>query len=91
MTISDYVELISHLEDDVLNFYRIYGTIKSAIDYLVSPTEVRTRIVNDRLVRVLGKLIQVFVSNRFGEHSSIIWDLIRKGDIVIFRIEPIEV
>jgi len=90
MSYSIYVELISHLEDDVLNFYRIYSAIVSAIDYLISPTEIRTKIKNDKLVKVLEDLIQSFISSKFGEQSSIIWDLIRTEDIVIFKIESME-
>ena len=87
---SDYMELISLLEDDVLNFYHFYKVIVSAIEHLVSPTEVKTSIKNAELVKILEDLISRLYTIRFGESYPVFWTLTKEEDEVSFVIEPVE-
>jgi len=88
---SDYMELISLLEDDVVNFYHYYKVIVSAINHLVSPTEVKTSIRNAELVKILEDLISRLYAIRFGKSYPVFWTLTKEGNEVSFVIEPVEV
>jgi len=84
----DYMELISLLEDDVVNFYHFYKVIESAINHLVSPTEVKTSIKNAKLVKILEDLISRLYASRFGRSCPVFWTLTKEGNEVSFVIEP---